>query len=187
MQLGKSKIHCAEIPTTSDEGLIGRLPVGAVHIRPMNEQEYPLLEEFLYDAIFQPEGREPVPREVIHQPELAVYIQDFGKADDLCLVAELEGTVLGAVWTRILAGEVKGYGNIDGSTPEFAISVKKEFRKQGIGTLLMREMTALLKEKGYERVSLSVDKINYAYRMYEKLGFKVVKEQEDDYLMLLKL
>ena len=33
-------------------------------------------------------------------------------------------------------------------TPSFAISLYKEYRGQGVGTILMREMLALLKEKG---------------------------------------
>lgn len=161
--------------------------VGEIVIRPMKQEEYPLLAEFLYDAIFQPDSGNLLPREVINQPDLAVYIQDFGQNNDFCLVAESGGRILGAVWTRILADGVKGYGNIDETTPEFAISVKKEFRRQGIGALLMQEMIVLLKKMGFSRASLSVDKENYAYKLYCSLGFQVVKEQENDYLMMLDL
>lgn len=158
-----------------------------IKIRSIEPEEYPLLEDFLYDAIYFPEGAAAPPREIVNQPELAVYIADFGQPDDLCLVAETYGHILGAVWTRILAGKVKGYGNLDEHTPEFAISVKKRFRQQGIGSKLMQEMIELLKRKGYKKVSLSVNKDNYAYRMYQKLGFQVIREQDDDYLMVLEL
>lgn len=163
------------------------LTVEEIHIRQMKTEEYPCLEDFLYDAIFQQEDSELLSRDVIYQPELAVYIKDFGKPDDVCLVAESEGKLLGAVWTRILAGEIKGYGNIDRTTPEFSISVQKEFRGQGIGNKLMQEMMVRLKHQGYKNASLSVSKENYAYQMYQQLGFRVVKEQEEDYLMLLHL
>ena len=93
-------------------------------IRPLKPEEYSVLEDFLYDAIYLPKGAAAPPKEIINQPELAVYIADFGQADDLCLVAEAYGHLLGAVWTRILAGKIKGYGNVDEHTPEFAISVK---------------------------------------------------------------
>lgn len=166
---------------------MGMLMVDEMRIRPIKTAEYPLLQEFLYDAIFLPEGAEPVPKEVIWQPELAVYIRDFGKPDDCCLVAESDGNVLGAVWTRILTGEVKGYGNIDDFTPELAISVKKEFRHQGIGKKLMQEMINLLKNRGYKRVSLSVNKKNNAYRLYEKLAFYTVEGNDEDILMILEL
>lgn len=141
-----------------------------------------------YGAIFLPDGAAEPPREIVTQPELVVYITDFGQPDDLCLVAESAGNLLGAVWTRILAGKVKGYSSVDDHTPEFAISVKKEFRQQGIGSKLMQEiMIALLKSKGYEKVSLSVNKDNYVHRMYQKLGFQVIREQDEDYLMVLEL
>lgn len=158
-----------------------------IRIRPLSQNEYPLLGGFLYDAIFVPEGSGPLPEDVILRPELAVYIQDFGNADDICLAAESEGKVLGAVWTRIMAGERKGYGTVDESIPELTISVKREFRNQGIGKKLMMEITGVLKERGYKGVSLSVDKANYALRMYEALGFRVIEEGKDDCLMILEL
>lgn len=163
------------------------LTADETEIRLIRPEEYPLLKEFLYDAIYLPEGAAAPPREIINQPELAAYITDFGQPDDLCMVAEAYGNILGAAWTRILAGKVKGYGNVDDHTPEFAISVKKEFRQQGIGSELMQEMIVLLKNRGYEKVSLSVNKDNYAYRMYQKLGFHVLREQDEDYLMVLAL
>lgn len=163
------------------------MEVDKLEIRSIKLEEYPLLEDFLYDAIFLPKGVMFPPREIIQQPEIAVYIENFGQPDDLCLVAESYGHILGAVWTRILAADVKGYGNIDEYTPEFSISVRKEFRRQGIGKKLMEEMIILLRKRGYEKASLSVSKKNYAYQMYQKLGFRVVQENEEDYLMVLKL
>lgn len=89
----------------------------------------------LYEKVWKEAA--PLPGEIVKEPELAVYITDFGQPDDLCLLAEACGHILGAAWTRILAGKVKGYGNVDDHTPEFAISVKKGFRSQGIGSKLM--------------------------------------------------
>lgn len=54
-------------------------------IREIRESEYPILADFLYEAIFIPEGMEKPPKSIIEQPELQVYITDFGKADDWCL------------------------------------------------------------------------------------------------------
>ena len=48
----------------------------------------------------------------------------------------------------------------------------------------MREMFRLLESKGYSRVSLSVQKANYAVRMYLKLGFKIIHETEEEFVML---
>lgn len=156
-------------------------------IREIKEAELNVLENMLYEAIFQPEGQEPLPRDIIEKPEISVYIDDFGKQGDYCLVADLDGKIIGAVWVRILAGEMKGYGNIDDKTPEFAVSLYKEYRSRGIGTALMKKMIEHLKESGYAQASLSVDKANYAVRMYKSLGFEIISENREDYLMVLKL
>ena len=156
-------------------------------IREIKPSEIYLLKDFLYEAIFQRDGENPLPKDIINKPELRVFIEGFGKPDDCCLVADIDGKVVGAVWTRILSGEVKGYGNVDEDTPEFAISLYKEYRNMGIGTALMRRMLELLKERGYKRASLAVQKDNYAVRMYKKVGFKIVKESEEEYLMICDL
>lgn len=153
-------------------------------IREMLKEEYSLLEDFLYEAIFIPEGISPPPESIIMQPELQVYINDFGrKKDDTAFVAEVDGKAAGAVWARIM----NDYGHIDDSTPSLAISLYKEYRGQGIGTALLQEMLSALKQKGYARTSLAVQKANYAVKMYQKAGFEVVDENEEEYIMVFRL
>ena len=152
-------------------------------IREIRKNEYSILFDFLYEAIFIPEGMDKPPKSIIEQPELQVYIEDFGKKDDWCLVAEVKGKIVGAVWVRIM----DDYGHIDDETPSFAISLYEEYRNMGIGTALMRDMLEFLKNKGYRRTSLSVQKVNYAVRMYQKVGFEVVDENEEEYIMVCRL
>ena len=157
-------------------------------IREIQPQELNRLEDFLYEAIYQPDKANPAPRDVIKIPEVSVYIDNFGQQkDDYCLVAEWEGKLIGAVWVRVLADEIKGYGNIDEKTPEFAISLYENCRNQGIGTQLMNTMIDHLRKKDYAQASLSVNKENPAVRFYKNLGFEILKENQEDYLMLLKL
>ena len=152
-------------------------------IREIRENEYCILSEFLYEAIFIPVGMEKPPKAIIEQPELQVYIADFGKSDDWCLVAEVKEKIVGAVWVRVM----DDYGHIDDETPSFAMSLYEEYRNMGIGTALMRDMLELLKKKGYEQTSLSVQKVNYAVRMYQKVGFEVIDENEEEYIMVCRL
>lgn len=152
-------------------------------IRELKREEYGLLSEFLYEAIYIPEGERQPPKEIILQPELQVYVSKFGKEDDTCLVAEVGGKIVGAVWSRIM----NDYGHIEERTPSLAIGIYKEYRGFGIGTELMKQMLVLLGQKGYEQVSLSVQKQNYAVNMYRKVGFDVVGENEEEYLMVKRL
>lgn len=152
-------------------------------IREIRESEYSILADFLYEAIFIPKGMEKPPKSIIEQPELQVYITDFGKKDDWCLVAETKEKIMGAVWVRMM----NDYGHVDDETPSFAISLYEEYRHLGIGTALMRAMLQLLKDKGYKQTSLSVQKENYAVSMYKKLGFEVDDENEEEYIMIFRL
>ena len=153
-------------------------------IRPLKTEEVDLLKDFLYEAIFLPEGIEPPEKEIVERPELRVYTDDFGsRKGDNCLVAEIDGSVAGAVWTRIM----NDYGHVDDETPSFAISLYKPYRGMGIGTSLMWEMLALLKAQGYRQASLAVQKANYAVKMYEKTGFRTVDENEEEYIMVCSL
>ena len=153
-------------------------------IREIRAEEIPLLDDFLYQAIFIPEGVAAPPRSIIESAELQVYVQGFGrKPDDHCLVAECDGKVIGAVWARVM----DDYGHVDEKTPSLAISLYKEFRNQGIGSQLLERMLDLLRDKGYEQVSLSVQKANYAFRMYRKAGFNIIEDRGDEVLMLLRL
>ena len=152
-------------------------------IRKIRENEYSILSDFLYEAIYIPEGTEKPPKSIIEQPELQVYIADFGKADDWCLVVEVKEKIVGAVWVRIM----NDYGHIDDKTPSLAISLYEEYRNLGLGTALMKTMLQVLKNKGYMQVSLSVQKVNYTVNMYRKLGFETVKENEEEYIMVCRL
>ena len=150
-------------------------------IREIRPEEYDLLREFLYQAIYLPEGVEPPPRSVVDLPELQIYVTDFGtQPGDHCLVAEVERKVIGAAWCRIM----EDYGHIDNDTPSLAISLLPEYRGQGTGTQLLNALLLLLRENGYQRASLSVQKENPALRLYQRAGFRILAEKGTEYLML---
>ena len=152
-----------------------------VTIREIQKQEYALLDDFLYEAIFIPEGVEPPSKTIIRSPELQVYVTHFGDLkDDRGFVAEVNGKIVGAVWVRIM----NDYGHINDETPSLAISLYKDYRGLGIGTAMMKKILTLLKSHGYSHVSLSVQKANYAAKMYLKIGFEIVRENEEEYIML---
>ena len=155
-----------------------------VTIRKLRSDETELLKEFLYQAIFIPEGVKPPDRSIINLPELSLYYEDFGSGPaDNCLVAEVDDKVVGAVWTRIM----NDYGHVDDETPSFAISLYKKYRSRGIGTRMMREMLKLLREQGYKKASLAVQKANYAVSMYETVGSRIIDENEEELIMVCDL
>ena len=113
-----------------------------------------------------------------------MYIKDFGKEkDDICFVAEVDNKIVGAVWVR----DMQDYGHIEDGVPSFAISLYKEYRNYGIGTNLMKTMLTELKSRGYKKASLAVQKANYAVRMYKAVGFEIIDQNEEEYIMVCML
>lgn len=154
-----------------------------VMIRPLKENEYGVLADFLVEAIYVPAGTAAPPKSIIDQPELQVYLQNFGKKDDHALAAEKDGKIVGVVWTRIM----QDYGHIDDETPSFAIALDQDYRGQGIGTRMMQQMLAHLKQQGYRKASLSVQQANAAVSLYQQVGFKIVDKNEEEYIMVCDL
>ena len=153
-------------------------------IRDMQADEYPLLENFLYEAVFQKDERSPVPRNILKHPALRAYVEDFGsRKGDLCLCAVMNGIVIGAVWTRLM----RGFGHADDRIPELAMAVHTPFRRQGTGTALITAMLRRLEREGFHAVSLSVQKQNPAYALYSAMGFTVLHEHDEDCIMLRSL
>lgn len=94
-------------------------------IREMHSHEYPLLDDFLYEAIFQRDETNLLPKSIIEKPELNIYIENFGsKKDDYCLCAEVDKKIVGAIWVR----NINGYGSIDDTQS----SVKMKGYRHGI-------------------------------------------------------
>ena len=160
----------------------------AISIRDIEPEDYPLLGDFLWHAIFLPPGAEALPRDVIFQQEIYVYIDGFGgKPGDCGVVAEAganaSGRIVGAAWTRI----IPAFGHIDDDTPELALSVLPEYRGQRVGTMLMTRLFALLRERGYARTSLAVQQKNAAVRFYERLGYTIVGRSAEEYIMVKEL
>ena len=79
------------------------------------------------------------------------------------------------------------YGHIDARTPSLAMAVLKDYRGRGIGTALLEKLLTTLRTNGYERVSLSVQKSNYAVKLYQKMGFRVFQETPEEYVMFARL
>ncbi len=153
-------------------------------IREMRNEEYCLLDNFLYEAIYIPDGIEAPPKSIIDCPELQEYIIDFGKRkQDKALVAEIQGNVVGAIWVRIM----NDYGHIDDDTPSLAMSIIKNYRGLGIGTSLLKQLLSVERLAGHSKISLSVQKSNYAVKIYKKAGFTVIDENSEEYIMLKSL
>lgn len=67
--------------------------------------------------------------------------------------------------------------------------VKKEYRNQGIGRIILDYLIEQAKSMGYKEMALGVDIDNFsAIHLYKKKGFTtLLKESEDEYGRFYKL
>lgn len=155
-------------------------------IREINKNEIQFLSEMLYDAIFIPNGEKKVPKEIINEPELNVYIKDFGRKNDFCYVAELENKLIGAIWIRQFTENEKGYGFVNSETPELSMAITEKYRGNGIGKLMLNKMLIKITELNFNQVSLSVDNRNFAYNFYKKNNFVEINSEKNSIKMVRK-
>ena len=154
-----------------------------MEISQLEQPDYPILEEFIYWAIFVPPKAERPEKNIIYNPDIFIYIENFGHENDCGVVAKVDDKAIGVAWTRI----IPAYGHIDNETPELAISVLPEYRSKGIGEKLMRKLFELLIQQGYKQTSLAVQRENPAVNFYLRLGYEIVGENVEEYLMVKKL
>ena len=149
-------------------------------IRPLEPDDQPFLWMALYHAIHIPPGEPALLFEIVHDPTLARYADQWmQRPGDVGLIAEVKGEPVGAAWLRRWSKEDHGFAFIDEATPELSMSVIPDHRGQGIGTQLLRELMAIA-AKHHHAVSLSVSKTNPAWRLYERQGFVPVKKCQGD-------
>lgn len=65
--------------------------------------------------------------------------------------------------------------------------VSSEHQHKGLGTKLMSKAEEIVKDKGFNEIHLKVEKEkDLLVKWYEKLGYKIIIE-EDDYLYMRKI
>jgi GNAT superfamily N-acetyltransferase len=151
----------------------------SIDCREATSNDYNFFKKMLYDALYVPNGAEPFDISIIDLPDISRYVDNWGKVGDFGLILEKEGTPIGAIWGRLF----NGYGFVDVETPEISMAIQEKYRVKGLGRQLLSIFIQIAKEKGYNALSLSVDKRNRAFDLYKRLDFKVVEETKTSCIM----
>ena len=157
-------------------------------IRPLTPEDQPILWKMLYYAIHVPEDGTPPEREIVHHPALAKYVRDWGGASDLGFAAVKKETQqpVGVAWTRLLAGENRGFAYVSDTVPQLSIAVLPGHRGQGIGTALLARLLQAAGTRHLD-ISLSVQSGNPALRLYRRFGFETVRTSGQSLVMIKHL
>ncbi|MEM4468572.1 MAG: ribosomal protein S18-alanine N-acetyltransferase [Candidatus Nezhaarchaeales archaeon] len=130
-----------------------------------------------------------------YAPEFFVY--HFREFPEGFLVAEMNGSVVGYVMTRVDMG-FDYYSSHKALTEKghvISIAVLPHARQKGIGKALLSRAIEAVRKRGVKEVYLEVRVSNTpAINLYHKLGFKIVRrvpryyaDGEDAYVMSLQL
>lgn len=159
-----------------------------ISFRVMQADEYEFLNEMLYEALFVLPGQPKFPREIIEDPSIKKYIENWNqKEGDLAIVCLDGEELIGAIWGRKFSEDNKGYGFIDAETPEIGMAIKQEYRGKGLGSNLIKLLVDEYLEQGVGQLSLNVNTLNPAKRLYERCGFVKVSEESGAEIMTKQL
>ena len=145
-------------------------------IRKLTRQDEPILREMLYHGLSASGKSEPFSRDVLRRPEIARYVDGWGRVGDTGFVAHDKKNrgLLGAAWLRRPADKPD-------TSPELALAVKPEHRRHGIGTALLTQLVRA--NPHHSTISVSFVAGKPVLRLYERFGFKVVEQRPDAVVM----
>jgi ribosomal protein S18 acetylase RimI-like enzyme len=144
------------------------------------------LKKMLFEASYWRQNiSKPDFKQGLQRADLKYLLEDWGRKGDTGIIAEdNHNNPIGAAWYRFWTEEKHSYGYISESIPELTLAVSEEWRGKGIGRELIKRLIAEAKNQNLTKVSLSVEKENFALNLYQKVGFKVYIDNPGDYTML---
>ena len=116
-------------------------------------------------------------------PPVSRYVDGWGRPGDRAVIALQDFQRVGAAWYRLFTAARPGYGFVDEETPELSIAVVPSRRGRGLGRELLEGLLAEARREGFPALSLSVERDNPSIKLYERHGFKTVREDADTVIM----
>jgi len=160
-------------------------------LRPATTADRPFLTAMLAEAAsWEREPGEPPYAlvDLLGVPEVAGYIEGWGRPGDFGVVAEEAGAPAGACWCRRFTPEHPGYDFIAEDVPGLSIGVLPAYQGSGRGRSLLTAVVSEARRQGVRALGLSVSERNLrARRLYERAGFVVAGTEGDSLTMRLDL
>ncbi|MFC0032365.1 GNAT family N-acetyltransferase [Micromonospora chaiyaphumensis] len=159
-----------------------------IGIRAATPADHDFMVDMLVEAVnWLPERNWPRER-IMADPALAHYVTGWMRPDDFGLVAvDPADRPVGAAWFRYLTAADPGHGYAGDDVPELTLGVVEAWRGRGVGRALLRAVLDVARERGVRVVSLSVERGNFAARLYAAEGFRTVESFEDADTMIAEI
>jgi GNAT superfamily N-acetyltransferase len=91
------------------------------------------------------------------------------------VAVDANDVAIGAAWYRMLPRTSPGFGYVATGVPELIIGVRPVWRAHGVGRALLQRLVEHARDSGFGRLSLSVERGNFATTLYRSEGFAVVQ------------
>ena len=158
-------------------------------IRPIEKTDVPFLWDSLYECIYVPEGKILPSRDILNNPAIAKYVENWVRVGDEGFIATIgeNQQPIGAAWYRLFPASNPGYGYVNDETPELSIAVVPHYRGKGVGQSLLIQLLQKARLSSSRQVSLSVDPSNPAVHLYQKLGFERIGISGTSWVMTIEL
>lgn len=146
-------------------------------IRRATQPDAGFLGDMLVEAANWRAGGVRPRHEVLTSADHRRYLAGWKRAADEGLIAVGDdGVPVGAAWYRMLPQNEPGFGYVGSGVPELIIGVHPLWRARGVGRSLLRGIVELASAQGYARISLSVERDNFARNLYRSEGFNVTAQ-----------
>jgi len=145
-------------------------------IRPAVQADGAFLGDMMVEAANWGPGN-PRPRyDVMDSAEYSRYVSGWMRPGDAGFVAmDAQSGPIGAAWYRMLPRSEPGFGYVGTGVPELIIGVRPIWRAHGVGRALLQELCTHARGRGFGRISLSVERGNFAQTLYRSEGFAVTE------------
>jgi GNAT superfamily N-acetyltransferase len=145
-------------------------------LRPATQADGSFLGDMVVEAANWRRGGGRPRYHVITSPEHSRYVSGWMRPGDAGFVAVTpHGEPIGAAWYRMLPRSEPGFGYVGTGVPELIIGVRPIWRAHGVGRLLLQRLCEQARTQGFGRLSLSVERDNFATSLYRSEGFAVTQ------------
>jgi GNAT superfamily N-acetyltransferase len=152
--------------------------MSAFRIRPANRDDARILSAMLVEAANWNASRARPRVTVLEDPAVLRYIAGWKRPGDFgCVAEDAHGSAVGACWARLFPANAPGSGFVAVGVPELTLGVNPQWRAQGVGRALLQEIARAAAASGAARLSLSVDRRNFAQRLYVSEGYVTVESR----------
>jgi ribosomal protein S18 acetylase RimI-like enzyme len=146
-----------------------------ISCRPVTDADVEHLWLALFYASHSDHDPDATPQRCRTDPDLARYVDGWGRDGDAGVLALVGGKVIGAAWLRLPTPEQRNLAAfVADDVPELAIAVLPGHTGGGAGTAMLDALIAHARHR-HPAITLNARADNPAVRLYERVGFTIIE------------